>query len=239
MSKANRLWEIDSLRGKAILMMIVFHFFFDMEYFGAYSAGVQAGFWWLFARATAAIFIFLVGVSLTLSYSRAQKAGTANFSKYLKRGLKIFGYGLLITAMTWLFLKQGFVLFGVLHLIGISIILAYPLLRFRYTNLLLGAAIILTGAYLSTLSFSFPWLLWLGFSPSSLYTLDYLPLLPWFGLVLIGVFLGKTIYPGGAPRLKTVSNPLATSLSFLGRNSLLIYLLHQPILIALLYTFVL
>src|SRR3989344_387626 len=142
----NRYWEIDFLRGAAIIAMVISNFITDLGYFNILDINSLSGFWWLFSIATAVIFIFLVGVSLTLSYSRTQSAKRAAQSqillKYLKRGLKIFGWGLIITFVSWLFLKQDLILFGVLHLIGISIILAYPLLKFRFTNLFLGAFLV-------------------------------------------------------------------------------------------------
>ncbi len=92
---------------------------------------------------------FLMGVSLTLSNSRAQITGKYRegglFKKYLKRGLKIFSLGLLITLATWIFIPQEFIIFGVLHFIGISIILSYPFLKSKYLNLFLGIGLIIIG----------------------------------------------------------------------------------------------
>ncbi len=237
-----RYWEIDFLRGVAIIMMIVFHVIFDMYYFANYEINLQSGFWWLFARITASIFIFLVGISLTVSYSRAIRNKQKNLLlKYLYRGTKIFSWGLIITLITWIFLRQGFIVFGVLHFIGLAIILAYFFLRFRLLNLFLGIGLILTGIYLRGFVFDYPYFLWLGLIPQGFYTLDYFPLLPWFGLVLLGLFFGKLLYPEGKRsfRIRETRNPIARSFCFLGRHSLLIYLVHQPVLIAMLYLFVL
>jgi len=102
----------------------------------------------------------LVGISLSLSYSRVQKLQTKKELqlKYIKRGLKIFGLGLVITLVSWIYLDEGFIVFGILHCIGISIILAIPFLRFRYLNLSLGFILILLGAILKNLTFDFNWL---------------------------------------------------------------------------------
>ena len=237
-----RFWEIDSLRGIGIILMIIFHMLFDLNYFSSAGFDLHSGIWFLLGRAAAVTFLFLVGLSLTLSYSRALKQGKAGFSKYLKRGIWIFFLGLIITLMTWLLLPQGTILFGVLHLIGISIILAYPFLRFRNLSLLLGIILIILGVFLQTLTFDFPWLLWLGFRPLAFYTFDYLPLLPWFGVVLLGIFFGNLLYPDYKRRFRIrnlSSSPPLRVLAFLGRHSLIIYLLHQPILLGLLYLFVL
>ena len=238
-----RLWEIDFLRGLAIIMMIVFHLLYDLTHFGGYNLNLHAGFWLYFARTTAAIFIFLVGVSLTISFSRAEKiqdSGQKLCLKYLKRGLSIFSWGLIITILTWIFLRKGFVLFGILHLIGISIILAYPFLKLRYWNLLLGITFISLGIYLTNFTFGFPWLVWLGFMPEHFYTVDYFPIFPWFGVVLIGMFFGNLLYSDCTRKfnLLDLSNFNVIGLfCLLGRHSLIIYLIHQPILIILLYLF--
>ena len=232
-----RFWEIDFLRGIAIILMIISNFITDLAFFGIYDAPL---FWQVFARITASLFIFLAGVSLALSYSRVNKRSNS-FMKYFFRGARIFSWGMAITLVTWLFMEEGFVVFGVLHLIGLSIILAYPLLGFRYLNLLLGTAFVAAGLYASSFLFSFPWLLWLGFVPAGFYSVDYFPLLPWFGIVLIGLFFGNLLYPGGKRkiRLPETKNPAINALAFLGRNSLRIYLIHQPVLIGMIYLFAL
>jgi uncharacterized membrane protein len=133
---------------------------------------------------------------------------------------------------------RGFILFGVLHFVGVSIVLAYPFLRLRTFNLFAGSIFILIGIYLQGLTFNFPWLLWLGFVPYNFYTLDYFPIFPWFGLVLIGIFLGNKFYQDGKRgfKLPDLSGSFIVDLlGTLGRNSLAIYLVHQPIIVATLF----
>ena len=168
----------------------------------------------------------------SLSFSRSkkiQKTRKELYMKYLKRGLKIFSWGLIITLITWTFLKEGFVVFGTLHFIGISIILAYPFLKFRFLNLLIGIIVILLGIYLNNFTFNFPWLIWLGLSPEYFYTIDYFPIFPWFGVILIGLFFGNSFYPDYTRKLQLrdiSSFSLLKSFCFLGRYSLLIYLIQ-------------
>jgi uncharacterized membrane protein len=235
----NRFWEIDLLRGTAVVMMILFHLAFDLDFFGVFDLSLNSGFLWFFARATAFIFVFIAGISLTLSYSRSRGAIAGDLRlKFLRMAMKILSWSLLISLTTWIFLREGFIIFGVLHLIGVSIILAYPLLSYRYLNLFLGLSVITLGIYLSHLSFEFPWLLWLGLRPHGLYTFDYFPLFPWFGVFLVGLFFGNSLYPSHqrsfmVPDLTYV--PIIKTLSLLGRHSLFIYFVHQPVLILLLY----
>ena len=241
MKLEERFWEIDLLRGVAILMMIGYHVPYDLDYFGAYTVDVQSGFWLYYARATATIFLLLVGISLTLSFSRAtriEKTAKKLYPKYLNRGLRIFSWGLVITVTTWIILREGFVVFGILHLIGISIILAYPVLKVRYGNLVLGIMFIALGMFIKKVTVGFSWLLWLGLTPARFYSVDYFPLVPWFGVVLIGVFLGNSLYPQYTRSFELYDLSKFAVIRFLcllGRHSLLIYLVHQPVLITVLY----
>jgi uncharacterized membrane protein len=239
-----RYWEIDALRGIAVIAMILYHFSYDLAYFGLFDVVFfRSGIGLNAARLIGGSFIFLAGLSLTLSYSRAlaRALGRSLFPKYLARGLRIFSYGLAITFLTWIFLPNEIIVFGILHLIGVSIILAYPLLKYRYVNLFLGLFIIAVGVYMriEALSSESPWLLPFGVVPENLVMPDYRPLLPWFGVVLLGVFAGNVVYGGGKrPALFAQKAPAAARpLLPLGRNSLFIYLIHQPILLALLAAF--
>lgn len=241
--KLLRFWEVDSLRGVAVILMVFYHLMWDLNYFKLYETNLLAGPWQTFARSIGSTFIFLAGLSLTLSYAREQqRAGqTAPFNKYLRRGGEIFGLGLVITLVTYFFIGRGFVIFGILHLLGVSIILAYPFLHLsRWISVAAGFLVIAVGIYLNRLVASFPWFIWLGVKQQGLYMVDYYPLLPWFGLALLGIFAGHTFYPQGTPRFSLPDLAplgLIRGLRWLGRHSLSIYLIHQPILIALLTSF--
>jgi uncharacterized membrane protein len=215
--------------------MVVYHLTYDLDTFGGYAVGSTSGFWAGFSDVTASAFLFLVGVSLAISYSRAGSQGSNLFGKYLRRGLRILAYGMALTAV-FLVLDLGVIAFGILHLIGVSIILAYPLLKYRTPNLLVGLLIIAVGFYMRAqgVSSGSPWLLPIGVVPENLFMPDYRPLLPWFGVVLLGVFAGNVVYGAGRRSVPGKGPPGAMPLVGLGRNSLFIYLIHQPILIALL-----
>jgi uncharacterized membrane protein len=233
--KVDRFWEVDAARGIAIIMMIVYHCTYDLDTLGGYHIQSTTGYLALFADVTAGLFLFLVGISLAISRTRTSLTGWRLFGKYLARGLRILAYGMVLTII-FLALGMGVVAFGILHLIGFSIILAYPFLSLRLTNLVLGTVIFVAGQYIlaqDLYSQSF-WLLPFGVVPEGVMMPDYRPLLPWFGVVLIGLFFGNVVY-GGRPAVPEDKAPvLARPLLPLGRNSLFIYLIHQPIIIALL-----
>jgi uncharacterized membrane protein len=221
-------------------MMVLYHLMYDLDAFGGYPIEATTGFWALFADVTAAAFLLLVGVSLAISYAKAtsREPGRRLFGKYLLRGLKVLGYGMVLTLLTWTS-GIGIIVFGILHLIGVSIVLAYPFLKFRLLNLVLGIAVFALGVWVSAadLVSRSPWLLPFGVVPEGLDMPDYRPILPWFGVVLVGIAVGNFVYGSGRrpafvwPEAPAVASPLVP----LGRNSLLIYLFHQPVMVALLW----
>ena len=232
----NRFWEIDLFRTIAIAMMITFHTLYFLNYFDIYDAGVPAlryGFWWWFPRVTGGIFIFTAGASITISYSKATRMWP-----FVRRGLEILAWGMGITLVTWLISRQGYVRFGILHFFAIAFILAPFFLRFRFINLVLGVALMAIGIFLleQRVLVDSPWLLWLGLLSPGFSTFDYWPLLPWFGLFLVGMFFGKILYPQGNRRfnIHEFNDPVSSALTLPGRHPLVIYLAQWPAIIGIL-----
>ena len=234
----SRHWEIDALRGVAVVMMIVYHLVFDLTLFGLYQTDVYGGWWKGLARVTATLFILLAGVSLALSRARSrhQANGWSLYAHYVVRGLKLIGWGMVVTLVTWGYTGRLVILFGILHCIGAATILAYPFLRWRWVTLAAGIGVIALDYLTSRFPASHLVPQLLGLQPLARPQMDYFPLVPWFGVVLLGVLGGQLLYPGGAPRLdlpNLTKRAGAKELIWLGRHSLLIYLLHQPCLIAI------
>jgi uncharacterized membrane protein len=236
-NQSARYWEIDALRGLAVILMIIFHLSWDLSFLGLARIRMSAGFWPWFSRVIATMFLVLVGISLTVSYARSGQS--QGYRKYLLRGLTVFGYGLIITLVTYLFIPRQFVVFGILHLIGFSIAAAYPLLprRRRFLSLGLGVVLVGVGTVLNREAITSPWLIWLGLPQLGRPMADWYPVLPWFGLVLVGIFVGQALYPRGERRYalpEWSEMPVIAELSFLGRHALLLYLAHQPLLLGIL-----
>ncbi|MGD0080538.1 MAG: heparan-alpha-glucosaminide N-acetyltransferase [Methanoregula sp.] len=237
MDERPRFIEIDTARGIAILMMVLFHTLFDVSFFSIAPVDVSTGFWRYFAYATATLFLLIVGVSLVVSHDRAaaKLSGSALTKKFLLRGAGIFSLGLLVTAATWLYLGEGFIIFGILHLIGVSVMLSPLFFRFGRYNLIIGSCCILAGFFLTGIYGPW-WLLPFGIHPAGFTSVDYTPLFPWFGVVLVGIGIGDFLYTGGVRQFAVPRLPdlFSAPLAFLGRHSLLIYLVHQPVIIILL-----
>lgn len=228
-----RIWEIDFLRGLSIILMVGYHLLFDLgEFRGVKSflgfATDLSGIGWMAAQAFfAGIFVILSGVSSTLSRSN------------IRRGLKLLVVAAAVTVVTWFFEPSSAVLFGILHCLAVSILLYGALFERKGPAACAawGAVIIGLAALLPTLrnalAVDFDWLLPLGLYGPTFASYDYFPLIPWFGVFLAGAALGKTVYAPGKSLLPRP--PRETFVNFAGRHSLLIYVVHQPVIMGILY----
>ncbi len=229
---AGRFAFLDAARGFAVWLMIIYHFCYDLVLFKlAYFNLTQDIFWLSFRAMIVSLFLIIVGISLSFAFQIKK-----DWSTYYRR-LMILGFAAALVSIGsyWLF-GQRFIYFGILHFILIASVLALPFLKFNYLNLGLGLILIALGFTVQHSFFNQPHLHWLGMMTFKPPTEDFVPLVPWFGFVLIGIFLAKQL---PISKLSTWKNDhwLKKILIFLGRYSLIIYLIHQPILIGSFYAF--
>nr|WP_306267464.1 heparan-alpha-glucosaminide N-acetyltransferase [Pararhizobium sp. IMCC3301] len=219
---------IDALRGAALIGMIVYHAGWNLDTFQFTELGVTSAPGWIgFARLIAGSFVMLSGVSLVL----ADAAGHDANLKLWRIG-KVAIAALLVTIATYFIFPETFVYFGILHLIALSGLLAWPLLRLHWLvvfGLALGIVIIN-----QTVALEFAdtrWLAWIGISRFVPPANDYVPIIPWFAVVLLGIPLGHMILSQVWLQNLLAANPRwLVPLGWMGRYSLIIYLIHQPIL---------
>ena len=224
---SKRIWELDALRGLALLGMMGIHFVYDLvDLFGVWNWQQPA--WYLFFKNNyGAVFFLISGISVTLG------------SRPVKRGAQVFLCGFLCTGVTLGMYLLGFAGKGIIIYMGVLqclvlCMMLWPLLRRcpDWGLVALGLAMTIAGWYLRTQAFPF-WLLTpLGFAPYGFTSSDYFPLLPNFGYFLLGAVVGKRAY-AGRKSLFPRENPPLGLFQWLGRHSLMIYLLHQPVLAAI------
>ena len=224
-----RFPEIDIARGLAVGVMILFHFLFDLNFFGIISIDLQSGILFWLARAAAFAFVFLAGLSCALHFHRKKDPPLLH-----RRGLIIFAWGLAITLVSFLTFPTYTIWFGALHLIGLGIFLSPFFIPHPRASGWLGAGLFLVGSILSLPPLSDIVPAWLGIFPFSFSTFDYFPLFPWMGVFLLGVWAGTRWFVG-REIINTTIPPLFYPLIWAGRNSLVIYLIHQPILLGLIW----
>jgi uncharacterized membrane protein len=232
--RGRRIAAVDALRGNAIVAMIVYHFSWDLSYFGFVSVNVAADPGWkAFARTIAGTFVALVGVSMVLATRR-------RFHPWpdLRRLAVIVGAALLVTVGTWYAFPEAYVFFGILHLIAFASVAALPFLWLPTAVVpIVGFAVFALPFFFTADVFASPALLWLGLSPRPPTSVDYVPVFPWFAMTLFGIVVGRLFVryaSDSAVALWTPSRLPGRMAIVAGRWSLLIYLVHQPILIGVL-----
>lgn len=221
--KQARIWELDALRGLCILGMVAVHLVFDLQ--------IPTGQAFAFVQNWGGVLFFLLsGLCATLG------------SRPVRRGAMVLGAGLLCTAVTLAGRALGMlpdymvIRFGVLHCLGACMLL-WPVFRKLPVWLLavLGAGFTVLGIYLTKcVMVEFSGFAWLGLLYPSYSSADYFPLLPYLGFFLLGAVLGRLLYAKKKsllPQWETIW--VFRALRWCGRHSLILYLLHQPLLMLL------
>ncbi len=226
-----RLLFPDLLRTLALVLMVAYHAAYDLQTYYGWSVDVRAGAWAPLGRFAAVTFLLLAGLSTALSLE-----GAANpRAKSLRRAGLILAAALGVTVATYLIDPGTYVRFGILHLIGVSVLFAV-LLRFRpWTALLLLLAVTLLFPVLAP---SLP--AWagipFGMPPEGFVSVDYYPLLPWAGVVLLGFVSAPRLLPRLRRGPTVADSPAALRwLSAPGRHTLVLYLVHQPVIVGILW----
>ena len=233
-----RLHFLDTLRGWTLLNMIAYHGLWNLVHLYGVKLDWYWGTWgYVWQQSICWIFILLSGFCWSMSRS------------HWKRGLLIFGGGLLVSVVTYVAMPKASITFGILTFLGSAVLLMIPLEKglrnipavpgllassmsfcllrnvgggtFGFENLVLGR--VPSGLYRNLLT------AYIGFPGKDFHSTDYFPLLPWMGLFLVGCFLYRILHSRGWD-VRFFGKGNIPGLSFLGRHSLLIYLLHQPIL---------
>ncbi len=247
-----RVFEIDLVRGFVLLLVILFHLAYDLYRFlelRAFSFIIHPLFEAFLRKPFIGVLILISGISC--SFSRDN----------LRRGKRMLFFSAFLTLITYVIDNyvwngSGMIWLNILHVISVSSLI-YALLDFLTSKkrdrvgekaeegftvllLILGSYIILLNQILATYPYATVpaawWLLPFGFPPANLRMMDYLPLLPWLGLFLVGAAIGRVAYKNkksrftnGSPKLRAALLPLA----WIGEHSLAIYVLHQPVLLLL------
>ena len=226
---------IDAARGVAIVLMIVYHFSWDLTFFGLASFRVFTDPWWIgFATVIVIVILAVMGISQVM----ARRRGLTVMASFRRLGLVAASAGAVSLATFWM--DPGtFVFFGILHHIALASILIAGALFLPSPALVVLAALTLAAPrFLAHPVFAADWLLWVGLAPAPPASVDYVPLAPWFAVPLLGVVAGRWMFQGDSDPAALgwrPAHPLTKLLRLAGRHSLALYLLHQPILYGGLY----
>lgn len=229
-ASACRIALVDAVRGGAIVAMILYHLGFDLNYLGWLHQNINSDLGWLTARALIlSTFLFTVGASFALA-----EASGVPLRTQLARISRILAAALLVTGGSWLAFPNSAIYFGILHAIAIMSLLLLGMPKGVWPACTLGVATIWLGNAYSHGLFDQPGLAWIGLMTRKPITEDYVPLLPWFGVCLIGYGLTQEILRRRLFKALEQIRPRPCLLAWMGRHSLAIYLLHQPLLLGIL-----
>jgi uncharacterized membrane protein len=229
-NRSGRIDAVDAVRGAAILGVVLFHVVWDLEYVGFISGVARNEAWLLFGKTLAMTFMFLVGVSLVL----AQRASFRSLAFARRIGV-IAAAALAISVVTYVVFPQTFVYFGILHAIAAASVIGRPFVATRLWLCAAAIAVMFAAPHMfATASFDTRWLAWTGLAANPPASNDLVPVLPSTAFTLLGIFAARLLENRrGIEGRQFQSIGRSTFLVWAGRNSLAIYLLHQPILLAI------
>ncbi len=231
---SSRIDLIDAARSLALIGMAAFHFSYDLVMFGLVSPR-YAGTWtfYLHARIVAGSFIVLAGLGLYLAHGQAMR-----WPAFWRRWIKIVAAAALVSLATRFAMPDAYVYFGILHAIALFSLLGLAALHLPAAVVAAAGAFVLVAAgWLQGPAFDADLLRFTGLSTLPAYTVDFEPIFPWFGAFLIGIALGQIGQSLGL-WAKFAEIRLPGWATWAGRHSLPIYLIHQPVLIGLVWAFV-
>lgn len=237
--KAAGRWQgLDMARGLALVAMAIYHFVWDLSFFRYIDAGAAtAPLWAWFAKSIAASFLFLTGVSFALATRRGLQRAL-----YLRRLFMITAAAFGVSIATAYAMPHAPVLFGILHCIAAVSLLMLPFIRLPpVASLALAALIFIAPALWTSPRFDGDALVWLGLNATPLSAVDHIPLLPWAGWSFLGFGLMRIALQQGYFAERNRMSPIilasrpGRALALAGRHSLAVYLLHQPVLLGLLW----
>ncbi len=224
----NRLSGLDTLRGVAIVLMITFHISYDLRHFGYINIEITRDIFWVsFRIVIVSIFLFIVGVSLALAYR-----GGINWRKLIKRLILLLLSSIFVSLATYIIFPTAWVYFGIIHAIFTFTILSLPFINRGYAPLILAVVIFISYYFFTFNMHALFNIIAPILNLPKYHTVDLVSIIPWFSTVLIGVFVVNLKLENYLfnRELLTNNSIINRYLKILGTNSLIIYLIHQPIL---------
>lgn len=228
----NRYLWLDALRAIAIVLMVVFHFCYDLRYFGWVDWHVPNGEYWRpFRYVIVSLFVLTMGFSMGVAHQRGRR-----WKPFFKRLLQLSGAALCITLMSLFMFPQAWIYFGILHFFVVASLCCFLLVRLPWVAIL-AAIVIFLIYFLALLPKNWPFNM-MPFLPTT--TEDFVPLLPWLGVAFVGLFSARFMQSNATFFLHSrlnqcdqlLASPQFSWFPSIGRYSLIIYLVHQPILFA-------
>jgi len=228
-----RLERLDALRGAAIVWMVAFHFSFDLNLLGLMQprqSFLTDPFWTAQRTAIVSLFLCCAGLGQAVALQAGQ-----GWPRFWRRWAQVLGCALLVSAGSWWMFPRSWISFGVLHGMVVMLLAARLLAPLRAGLWPLALLALLLPQWLGWAALDGRWGNWLGLVAHKPVTEDYVPVLPWLGVMLAGLAAGQWLLARRPAWFTRPVPALARPLLWLGQRPLRVYMLHQPLLLGLLH----
>ncbi|MBZ4662913.1 MAG: putative rane protein [Caloramator sp.] len=218
-----RITEIDLFRFTAILLMVIFHIVYDLNEFMGIDINYEVGFWYYIGKVSGLLFIIVAGISSNLGKSPIKKA------------LKLYIFASIITIISFIFFKEEYIRFGILHFLATMTLLSVVLNKLNtYWLILIQLIAYFLYRITQSIKITNPFLIPFGFTYYGFVSVDYYPIFPYIIYYILGIFIFRLVYKRGNRILPFEVK--SKCIEFISRRSLEIYLLHQPLILVILYS---
>jgi uncharacterized membrane protein len=225
-----RYERLDAMRAVAIVWMVIFHFCFDLNHFKFIQQNFYTDVFWTAQRACiVSLFLFCAGLGQSVAWSQQQA-----WSRFWRRWAQIAVCAVLVSVGSSVMFPKSFISFGVLHGIALMLIVLRLTSGLRHWLWLLGLLAILLPHWVQHPWFDSRWTNWIGLITRKPVTEDHVPMLPWLGVMWWGMAAGQWVLTHRHHWLTGAVSQALRPMAVLGRWSLSIYMLHQPVLIGVL-----
>ena len=225
----DRFDRLDALRGAAIVWMVLFHFGYDLNHFGWFSPPHnfhRDPLWTTQRTAIVSLFLFCAGMGQAVALMSG-----LGWARFWRRWAGVAGCAVLVSAGSALMFPRSWISFGVLHGMALMLLVARLAAPLRGWLWPMGALLVLLPRAVQHPFFDTRLTNWVGLVTQKPVTEDWVPLLPWLGVMLWGLALGQWLLARQRPLLAGPLLPALVPLATLGRWPLTVYMLHQPLLI--------
>ena len=232
---------IDLIRGIAIINMVLYHLLYDLDYIFGDDI-------YLFSTIYAHLWQNLIAMTFIITSGISYNFGSKNIKKFII----LLICASIISIISYIFMYDEFIAFGIIHFFAFATLfliifesilnkinsyigLVFSALLFISTKFITNGYLIIPSGkyYLPEKLYEYSFLFWAGFPKNNFVSSDYFPLIPWLFLFLMGFYLGRIVLSSNIKTKKKSINPI----NIIGRYSLLIYMIHQPIIFFILSYF--
>lgn len=229
--KVKRYYEIDIIKSIAVILMVVFHFYYIYYLIGKPLVNMDNKILVWSSIISHTLFIFLFGINLSLSYNKNENK-SEYYEKQIKKSIIYLFIGTIISFVSYKLIPNKFIFFGIFQFFSLSILISQPFVTNEFTSII-GLVIFSLLNLLQKNGYKNNMINNIIGLNTNFKSIDYFPFIPYFIYVLLGITVGHLVYKNGKRSIdldyldkKVENSKLLQFLIYIGQNSLIIYVLH-------------